>query len=284
MILVWINRRDHRWSSFYKMFAALALTDFLGVLLTYPFAIMRYISDFTYCFPIKICESISFVMVDAHLAAALLICALSFDRLLVLINPYHYRSRDLGRRYVVVIIAIWLFSSVFSMLQLVGVGKAELYFPGSWCYFDFVKPSIGSLFSAYFYSVVSFSIILITVVVNVFTMWKICHDPAAKGTLLDSSLVSGYYDSHVIVFIIAVTISFVATCTPLIVDIFLHALELRTENNDLEMWFERLTFLNAIIDPWLYIVLRKESIRRIILLYRALRNPVSPEEECLLER
>jgi hypothetical protein len=54
------------------------------------------------------------------------------------------------------------------------------------------------------------------------------------------------------------------------VDIFLHAANLRImkKNNEVEMWMFRMSVCNAIVDPWLYIVLRKESLRKIILFYR----------------
>ncbi|XP_061166384.1 prostaglandin E2 receptor EP4 subtype-like [Saccostrea echinata] len=84
-------------------------------------------------------------------------------------------------------------------------------------------------------------------------MYRICRDPVQRGNLLDTSVVSGFYDDHV--------------------DIFLHAANLRhDENNEIELWLLRLAVLNAIIDPWLYIVLRKESLRKIVEIYRHCRG------------
>ncbi|XP_078335818.1 uncharacterized protein LOC111137929 isoform X2 [Crassostrea virginica] len=66
------------------------------------------------------------------------------------------------------------------------------------------------------------------------------------------------------------------------VDIFLHATGLRSDNGPLEMWFERLTFLNAIIDPWIYIILRRESIQKLTALFGCSQNPTTQEEDYLL--
>ncbi|XP_048752455.2 thromboxane A2 receptor-like [Ostrea edulis] len=283
MLLIWLNRREHKWSSFYKMFTALVITDFTGVLVTFPFALKRYSSNFHYCFSTYQCELVSFAMVDAHLAAALLICAMSVDRLIVLTIPRFLRNPIAGKRYTLVVILIWLISSVVAMLQLVGVGSAQLYYPGSWCYFDFIDiKNAGDFFMSYFYSITGLLLVLITLIANTFTMCKICLDPHARGTLLDSSLVSGYYDYHVMVFIIAVTVCFVVIYTPLYIDIFLHAAGIRNGNDSHEMWYERLTFLNAIIDPWLYIVLRKESIRKLVAFYKIFQRPKPPENVSLL--
>ncbi|XP_062583060.1 prostaglandin E2 receptor EP3 subtype-like [Saccostrea cucullata] len=283
VLLVWINRKDHRWSSFYKMFTALAVTDFMGILLTYPFIIKRYTSRFTYCFSPDVCKFTAFVMVDTHLASAMLIAALSVDRLIVLKNPSLLRAPHAKKRYKVIVVFIWITSSVISMLQLVGVGSVSLYYPGSWCYFNFKEPTGGDLIMSYLYSVIGLLIIFITLISNVVTLRKVCIDPFAKGTLLDSNLVSGYYDHHVMIFILAVTVSFVATWSPLIVDIFLHAAGQRTGAGRLELWFVRLTFLNAIIDPWLYIILRKESVTKLVSLCRLLGSQRPSEQESLLE-
>jgi prostaglandin E receptor 4 len=77
IVLLWINRREHKWESFYKLFTGLALTDFLGVFLVYPFATKRYVSLFTWCFPKPLCQFVSFIFVDAHISSAMLICAMS---------------------------------------------------------------------------------------------------------------------------------------------------------------------------------------------------------------
>ena len=44
---------------------------------------------------------------------------------------------------------------------------------------------------------------------------------------------------------------------------FLHAAMIRKANGSLELWLVRMTVLNSIVDPWLYIVLRPESLHKI---------------------
>jgi hypothetical protein len=45
--------------------------------------------------------------------------------------------------------------------------------------------------------------------------------------------------------------------------VFLHAARIRTANDSIEVWLLRMTVLNSIVDPWLYIVLRPESLHKI---------------------
>ncbi|XP_062583003.1 prostaglandin E2 receptor EP4 subtype-like [Saccostrea cucullata] len=268
-ILLWINRREHQWFSFFKLFTGLVITDFMGIFLVYPFVMHRYATHFKWCYPKPLCQFTSFVFVDAHLSAALIICAMSVDRFMHLRNSVFITNRN----YTLILIGIWILSSLISCLHLIGVGRSNMYFPGSWCYFDFIDDTTGNRVMAYLYSIIGFLIILGTLTINTLTMYRICRDPVQRGNLLDTSVVSGFYDSHVIIFISAVTVVFVFLWTPLVVDIFLHALNLRNnENNEIELWLLRLTVLNAIIDPWLYIVLRKESLRKIVEIYHKCRG------------
>jgi len=50
--------------------------------------------------------------------------------------------------------------------------------------------------------------------------------------------------------------------------VFLHATGIRNANASLELWVLRMAVLNSVVDPWVYIVLRRESLIRINGLYQ----------------
>ncbi|XP_048745577.2 prostaglandin E2 receptor EP4 subtype-like isoform X2 [Ostrea edulis] len=241
LVLLWINRREHQWSSFYKLFTGLAITDFLGIFLTYPFVMHRYATGFTWCYPKPLCEFVSFTFLNAQLSGALLICAMSVDRFMHL--KYSAGDETSSKRYTLILVGIWITSSSIASLHILGVGNTNLYFPGSWCYFDFVRNTTGNRIMSYFYSTIGFIIILVIITTNVITIYRICRDPELRVNLLDGSRVSGFYDSHVMIFLTAVTVLFVILWTPLVVDIFLHATNIRTqhENDAVELWLFRMS-------------------------------------------
>ncbi|XP_056008699.1 prostaglandin E2 receptor EP4 subtype-like isoform X1 [Ostrea edulis] len=275
LILLWINRHDHRWDSFYKLFTGLVITDFIGVIVVYPIATIRYASDFTWCYPKNLCKFVSFIFVDAHLSGALLICAMAVDRFM-----YSVSNTISNRTYTFILIGIWIIASLVSLLHLIGVGQSNLYFPGSWCYFDFINDTTGNRIMSYLYSIFGFIIVFVTILMYVITMIRICRNPERSGYFLDANRVSGYYDSHVMVFMTAVTVLFVILWTPFLVDVFLHATNIRTQhdNNKVELWLVRNAVNNAMLDPWLYIVLRKESLRKFVLFYRKCRGASDPQQ------
>ena len=157
---------------------------------------------------------------DAHVSSAMLICAMSIDRYLNLTRPHWFQSRHEGRKYTLVLVGIWIAGSLISMLHLVGVGDSELFYPGSWCYFDFVRDTTGNRVMSYIYSIFGFITVFITILANCLTMLRMCRDPITGGILLDLRRVSGLADSHVMIFIIAVTVVFFILWTPLLVSRF----------------------------------------------------------------
>jgi len=217
LVLLWINRRDHQWKSFYKLFTGLVLTDLIGVFIVYPFVTVTYVSNFTWCFPEPLCQFLSFIFMDAHISSAMLICAISIDRYLNVARPLWFQSRHEGRKYTLVLLGIWVAGSLISMLHLVGVGESELFYPGSWCYFNFVSDTTGNRVMSYIYSVFGFVIVLVTILANVLTMCWMCWDPIVRDMLLDSERVSGFKNAHVMIFIIAATTVSSISWTPLLV-------------------------------------------------------------------
>jgi low affinity Fe/Cu permease len=85
------------------------------------------------------------------------------------------------------------------------------------CYFDFVSDTTGNRVMSYMYSVLGFFIVLVTILANILTMYRMCWDPITGGILLYADRVSGSTDAHVMIFIIAVTIVFFILWTPLLV-------------------------------------------------------------------
>jgi hypothetical protein len=51
--------------------------------------------------------------------------------------------------------------------------------------------------------------------------------------------------------------------------VFLHATGTRNGNASLELWVLRMAVLNSVVDPWVHIVLRRESLIRISGLYQS---------------
>ena len=60
---------------------------------------------------------------------------------------------------------------------------------------------------------------------------------------------------------------------------FLHATGTRNANASLELWVLRMAVLNSVVDPWVYIVLRRESLIRISGLYQSCCSRIQSNRE-----
>ena len=217
LVLLWKNRKEHKWESFYKLFTGLALTDLIGVLLIYPFVTARYESHFTWCFHKPLCQFLSFIFMDAHISSSMLICAMSIDRYVTLRHPpWIQPGRHEGRKYTIVLIVIWVAGSLISMLHLVGVGDSELFYPGSWCYFDFISDTTKNRAMSYIYSVLGFFIVLVTILANILTCCRI-RCPNTGDIILNTGRFPASKDAHLVSFIIAATIVSFISWMPLLV-------------------------------------------------------------------
>ena len=110
-----------------------------------------------------------------------------------------------------------LISAVVSGLHLVGIGNSQLYYPGSWCFLDFTSNSLGNKVNAFIYSCIGISVMASTLIIGLKTLKITCRNTEYQALLLDNSLVTGIYDSHVTAFLIASMFTFVLLWGPLLV-------------------------------------------------------------------
>jgi prostaglandin E receptor 4 len=167
LVLIWTSS-SHKWQTFYRLVGGLAMTDGGGILLMYPPIIARYATHFTFDFPDTLCAYISFLSAFTILSSAMIVCAMSVDRFMAVYLPFHYNSeRGDKKRAIALLVAIWAVGGLISSLHLMGLGSVYYFYPGSWCFLNFVSDNTLEVVDSLIYSGVGFVILLITVILNV---------------------------------------------------------------------------------------------------------------------
>nr|XP_022336532.1 prostaglandin E2 receptor EP4 subtype-like [Crassostrea virginica] len=260
LVVLVLSAKTHRWRPFYRLVCGLAVTDGGGILLVYPTVMVQYAENFQYKFPTALCNYSSFVYTFTLMSSALIICAMSLDRFFAILYPFQYNSRNKGRRTNCVLAVIWMIGLVLSTLHLMGLGSSYNYYPKSWCFLNFVGKTTEDRTNSFLYSIVGLLALCCTIGVNIAVILSVCRNMREN-----SVSAARRFNKYTVVFLLVIVIVFTTCWAPLMVVIFCHAaslIQVSSQGGDgpLELLVLRFAVTNSIIDPWIYILLRKETL------------------------
>ncbi|XP_062600091.1 prostaglandin E2 receptor EP4 subtype-like [Saccostrea cucullata] len=261
----------HKWKPFYRLVCCLAITDFCEIGFVYPAVMIRYISKFTFIFPKQLCEYCSFWFSFCFMSSALIVTAMSLDRFIAVRFPISYQASQ-RKRINILLAVIWVLSGTVSSLNLMGVGSVKNFYPGSWCFIDFANNGQMERVNTFVYSIIGFAILSSTVVLNVAVVCSICRKPRFT-TSNRSKKKKG--DVFIVVFLFAIVTLFSICWVPLMVRMLINASTGNSKNGPDELLAVRMTVSNAIVDPWVYIILRKENLVKISNWHQKVRSHCS---------
>ena len=220
VMLLLASRHKHRWQTICILFTGLVMIDLIHNCVCYPLVLKRYISNFTWCFSIPMCDFFSFMETCSHLASGMIIGLMTVDRYLYITR---FRNQKCPRRrtYVAALFTVLIFASIIAGLQLIGLGNSQLYYPGSWCFLDFTDKAVGNRVNAAIYSAIGLCSLFGTVIIGVKTIYIIRRNPEYQALLLDNNLVTGVYDEHVTTFLVISMVTFLLLWSPLLVGIII---------------------------------------------------------------
>ncbi|XP_062586168.1 prostaglandin E2 receptor EP4 subtype-like [Saccostrea cucullata] len=258
LFILFSSYKTHKWRPFYRYVAGLAVTDSCGVFLTCPFVILRYASGFQYDFPDPLCDFIAFILMFMILGSAFIVCAMSLDRFLAILYPHIYNTATKNRRATLTLLGIWTFSGFISSLHIITKSESVRFFPGTWCFHDFLDVATKGRVLTMLYSLIGILILVTTAVLNALVICSFCRNIRQKRKKTMKR------DIFIIIFLILTVIVFSICISPLLIVMFCHAIGTISGDGKLERIALRISFTNAIIDPWIYIVFRKETVEFLL--------------------
>ncbi|KAL4236770.1 Prostaglandin E2 receptor EP4 subtype [Mactra antiquata] len=272
LIVLLTARREMKRTMFYVLLSGLAGTDLLGQLLTGPIAIIVYANDLKWVGGDPLCQYHGFVMVCFGMITPLLVCCLSIERVIALRFPYFHERALTKRRVVIMILVCWGFVLAFCCLPFLGFGSYAHQFPGSWCFLNFHRESTSDEAYAYSYAFLNVIIIAIIILGNSCVMVTLVQMKRRKLNNTNSSPSTDRRngsqrksklkleeETQMIWFLFAITIVFTVCWFPLNIHILINQATGRI-NYAADLIGVRLASINVILDPWLYILLRKSVI------------------------
>ena len=215
LVVLVTSAKSHKWKPFYRLVGGLALTDGGGILLVYPTVMVRYATDFTYDFPKILCNYSCFIYTFTLISSAMIVCAMSLDRFLAILYPFRYNTAGKERRTNITLIVIWIIGTAISCLPLLGLGSSFNYYPGSWCFLNFVGTSTLDRINSYIYSLFGFAILITTLTLNFIVIVTVCRGMNSDIKLATKRRKKN--DVFIVIFLLIIVSVFGFCWTPLMV-------------------------------------------------------------------
>lgn len=215
VLVLFCSAKTHKWRPFYKLVCGLAISDGGGILASYPIAEYRYISNFEYVFPKPLCDYLGFVFMFTLMSSAMIVCCMSIDRFFAIFFPFLYNTPTKNRRTWIMLGIVWILAGVLSSLHLYGLGASMNYYPGSWCFLDFIDMSVSSnVIYSYIYATTGAVVVILTVTVNFIVIVFFIRHKFKKSTKATK-----HKDLSVVLFLLTIVLVFTSCWAPLMVKI-----------------------------------------------------------------
>ncbi|XP_078319572.1 prostaglandin E2 receptor EP4 subtype-like [Crassostrea virginica] len=258
---------EHKWRVFYRFVLALTINDLLGIILTVPVGIARYASNFTYTLPPSLCDFVAYVQMFTILNSAFIVFSMSLDRFLAILFPVKYSFSAKERRAHALLILGGIVSLlVSSALHMVG-RHARRFYPGSWCFVDFNSESWADRGISLVYALTGLIILFLVTVLNIAVIVTIFRQNFSKGNST-KRITSSKKSTQTIFLLFSVVILFAICSVPLLVIMFAQPLRIFQATESFQLFGLRLAYLNCVLNPWLYILLRRETFSRLKSIFR----------------
>ncbi|XP_067875142.1 prostacyclin receptor isoform X2 [Heterodontus francisci] len=278
LVLLGVHRNELRTKSsvFCILVTGLAVTDLMGTCFLSPVVFVSYAKGRSLIGLVgnhTLCDFFAFGMTFFGLASTLILFAMAVERCMAISHPYFY-SQHIGRSCAKVALpVIYAFAALFCIMPFAGFGEHKQYCPGTWCFLK-MESSEGAAavgFSLLYAALIAFLIIAVllcngSVIVSLCKMHR--NQKARRGSVLSSQRrrksLFGQREEEVdhLILLASMTTIFAICSLPLTIRGFINAIT--PDNNDKEdlMAFRFYAF-NPIVDPWLFIILRKSVFRNI---------------------
>ncbi|NXP69564.1 PE2R3 protein, partial [Ramphastos sulfuratus] len=277
------SKESRRKRSFLLCIGSLALTDLLGQLLTSPIVISVYLANRSWDAVDPsghLCSFFGFSMTVFGLCPLFIASAMAAERTLAIRAPHWYASHMKTRVTKAVLLGIGVTVPAFALLPVGGLGRYALQWPGTWCFISTGGRQLAaSRFFAGAFALLGLLSLVVTVACNLATIEALASRCRTKAAASRSSKQWGRIATETLIQLLGIMCVLSACWSPLLIMmlkmIFSHtsfdhckrfsggalSSELHKECNFF-LTAVRLASLNQILDPWVYLLLRKILLQK----------------------
>ncbi|CAN9504420.1 unnamed protein product [Ophioblennius macclurei] len=282
IVVLRISRKEQKETTFYTLVCGLAVTDLLGTLLASPVTIATYMKG---AWPggEPLCQYFGFILLFFFLVQLSIVFAMSVERFLAINHAYFYNQYVNQKLAALTLVAIYISTIVFCALPSLGLGQVKLQKPGTWCFINWHNNHTTFKTFNLMYAGVNAVVVLSTVICNVMVCGALIlmHKRFIRRTSLGTDhrriaelrrrrsfrRLAGA-EIQMVILLIATSAVVLICSIPLVLRIFVNQLDQNqteeTSGLNKDLLAIRMASVNAILDPWIYILLRKTVVLKLM--------------------
>ncbi|KAI3362166.1 hypothetical protein L3Q82_012488 [Scortum barcoo] len=282
IVVLRISRKEQKETTFYTLVCGLAVTDLLGTLLASPVTIATYMKG-SWPGAEPLCQYSGFILLFFFLVQLSIVFAMSVERFLAINHAYFYNEYVNQKLAAVTLLGIYISNIVFCALPSMGLGQVKKQKPGTWCFIDWQTNHTRVAAFNLMYAGVNSVIVLATVICNVMVCGALIlmHKRFIRRTSLGTDQrriaelrrrrsfgrLAGA-EIQMVILLIATSAVVLICSIPLVWRIFANQLY-RNQKEELfglnkDLLAIRMASVNPILDPWIYILLRKTVVLKLM--------------------
>lgn len=279
IVVLRISRKEQKESTFYTLVCGLAVTDLLGTLLVSPVTIATYMKG-SWPGGEPVCQYSGFILLFFFLVQLSIVFAMSVERYLAINHAYFYNEYVNQKLAALTLLAIYISSVGFCALPSMGLGQVKLQHSGTWCFIDWQNRNTTVIMFNMMYAGVNSFIVLATVICNVMVCGALIlmHKRFIRRTSLgtDQRRIAelrrrrsfgrfAAVEIQMVILLIATSAVVLICSIPLVLRIFMNQLyQNQKEGLIKDLLAIRMASINPILDPWVYILLRKTVVLKLM--------------------
>ncbi|KAM3876261.1 prostaglandin E2 receptor EP4 subtype-like [Diretmus argenteus] len=279
IVVLSISKQERKSSAFYTLVCGLAVTDLLGTCLASPLTIANYL-DPQVLEDEHLCEFLSFLLLFFGVAGLSIICAMSAERYLAICCPYTYQRWGVDRRFAQkFLFGVYIGNILFCCLPMMGMARSELQPSLTWCFVDWRTREPPAAAYSLLYGAVSLLLIVATIVLNLavcgtllLMRQRTVQRRVTRASVRDRwRALSSAAETQMMTVLVMTSAVVLACSAPLVVRVFANQTT-HEYDSKADLAAIRIASVNPILDPWIYILLRRSLFRRILSLSRRAGN------------
>ncbi|MBN3288809.1 PF2R protein, partial [Polyodon spathula] len=258
-------------ATFLLFASCLVVTDFAGHVIPGAFVLRLYAVhkkwhaiDTTGA----LCQLFGASMVFFGLCPLFLGCVMAIERCVGVTRPLLHASLVTSTRTKLTLAGIWLFALCISLLPSLNVGHYSIQFPDTWCFIRVHGPSQSSdLAFGLLFSLLGLASLGVSLVCNTISGLSLVRARCRKRTC---NRRAKSHDIEMVVQLLGIMVVSCICWSPILVFVALSVSQSLGSSQYDVRHYEWLMFLgvrlaswNQILDPWVYILLRRAVLRKI---------------------